>query len=134
MLSLLAVNGTGNTPPLGFVASQLWWVMPFIFLIAMAGVYLLMRAVPLLALAIVDVLYMTEISAATISSALWSGEPFGVREISDIALITVAAAAVQESVRGSGATLDCHPQAAVITNCKVRGDKHAFCLHMSTPE
>ena len=77
--------------------SQLWWLLPFIFLIAMPGVYLSMWAVPLLAPAIVGVLYMTEISAAAISSALWSGEPFGVREILGIALITVAA--VLESVR-----------------------------------
>ncbi len=61
-----------------------------------------MWAVPLLAPAIVGVLYMTEISAAAISSALWSGEPFGLREILGIALITVAA--VLESVRDSGAS------------------------------
>ena len=47
--------------------------------------------------AIAGVLYMTEISAAAISSAFWSGEPFGLREISGIALITVAA--ILESVR-----------------------------------
>ena len=82
---------------MGLVVNQLWWLLPFIFLIAMPGVYLSMWAVPLLAPAIVGVLYMTEISAAAISSALWSGEPFGIREILGIALITVAA--VLESVR-----------------------------------
>ncbi len=87
----------GGAPPLGLVVNQLWWLLPFIFLIAMPGVYLSMWAVPLLAPAIVGVLYMTEISAAAISSALWSGEPFGIREILGIALITVAA--VLESVR-----------------------------------
>jgi drug/metabolite transporter (DMT)-like permease len=97
LLPLLAVTGTGSAPPLGLVLSQLWWVLPFIFLIAMPGVYISMWAVPLLAPAIVGVLYMTEISAAAISSALWSGEPFGIREILGIALITVAA--VLESVR-----------------------------------
>ena len=97
LLLLLAVTGTGNAPPLGLVLNQLWWVLPFIFLIAMPGVYWSMWAVPLLAPAIVGVLYMTEISAAAISSALWSGEPFGLREILGITLITVAA--VLESVR-----------------------------------
>jgi hypothetical protein len=80
--------------------SQLWWLLPFIFLIAKPGVYMSMWAVPLLAPAIVGVLYMTEIRAAAISSALWSGEPFGVREILGIALITVAA--VLESVPAKG--------------------------------
>ncbi len=97
LLILLAFTGTGNAPPLGLVVNQLWWLLPFIFLIAMPGVYMSMWAVPLLAPAIVGVLYMTEISAAAISSALWSGEPFGIREILGIALITVAA--VLESVR-----------------------------------
>ena len=97
LLPLLAMAGTANAPPLGLVLSQLWWVLPFIFLIAMPGVYMSMWAVPLLAPAIVAVLYMTEISAAAVSSALWSGEPFGVREILGICLITLAA--ILESAR-----------------------------------
>ena len=63
----------------------------------MTGVYASMWAVPLLAPAIVGVLYMTEISSGAISSALWSGEPFGVREILGICLITLAA--ILESAR-----------------------------------
>jgi drug/metabolite transporter (DMT)-like permease len=97
LLLLLAFTGVGGAPSAGLVLSQLWWLLPFIFLIAMPGVYLSMWAVPLLAPAIVGVLYMTEISAAAISSAMWSGEPFGVREMLGITLITVAA--VLESVR-----------------------------------
>ena len=97
LLPLLAFAGTGNAPPPSLVLNQLWWLLPFIVLVAMTGVYISMWAVPLLAPAIVGVLYMTEISAAAISSALWSGEPFGIREILGIALITVAA--VLESVR-----------------------------------
>ena len=56
-----------------------------------------MWAVPLLAPAIVTILYMTEISAAAINSVLWSGEPFGACEISGIFLITLAA--ILESAR-----------------------------------
>ena len=97
LLPLLAIVGTANAPPPGLVLSQLWWVLPFIFLIAMPGVYMSMWAVPLLAPAIVTVLYMTEISAAAVSSALWSGEPFGMREILGICLITLAA--ILESAR-----------------------------------
>ena len=97
LLLLLAFAGIGGAPTLGLVVDQLWWLLPFILFIAMVGVYISMWAVPLLAPAIVGVLYMTEISAAAISSALWSGEPFGLREVSGIALITVAA--VLESAR-----------------------------------
>jgi drug/metabolite transporter (DMT)-like permease len=97
LLPLLAFAGVANAPPLDLVLAQMWWLLAFIIFIAMVGVYISMWAVPLLAPAIVGVLYMTEISAAAISSALWSGEPFGLREVSGIALITIAA--VLESVR-----------------------------------
>ena len=97
LLPFIAIVGTGNTPSLSLVLHQLWWLLPFLILIAMTGVYASMWAVPLLAPAIVGVLYMTEISAGAISSALWSGEPFGMREILGIALITIAA--ILESVR-----------------------------------
>ncbi|MGB9140574.1 MAG: DMT family transporter [Aestuariivirga sp.] len=97
LVPLVLFANPGNAPPPGLVAGQLWWLLPFILLIAMPGVYLSMWAVPLLAPAIVGVLYMTEISAAAISSAFLSGEPFGAREISGITLITIAA--ILESLR-----------------------------------
>ncbi len=49
LLLLLAFTGVGGAPSAGLVLSQLWWLLPFIFLIAMPGVYLSMWAVPLLA-------------------------------------------------------------------------------------
>ena len=97
LLPLVAIIGTGSAPPLSLALNQLWWLLPFIVFVAMTGVYASMWAVPLLAPAIVGVLYMTEISSGAISSALWSGEPFGMREISGIALITLAA--ILESAR-----------------------------------
>ena len=97
LFPLMAVVGLDSAPPLSLALAQLWWLLPFIAFVAMVGVYASMWAVPKLAPAIVGVLYMTEISAGAISSAFLSGEPFGVREISGVALITVAA--VLESVR-----------------------------------
>jgi drug/metabolite transporter (DMT)-like permease len=97
LLPLIAVIGFESAPPLALVMAQLKWLLPFIAFVAMVGVYASMWAVPKLAPAVVGVLYMTEISAGAISSAFLSGEPFGVREISGVALITVAA--VLESVR-----------------------------------
>ncbi len=97
LLPLVAFSGFAAAPPLNLALAQLWWLLPFIGLVAMVGVYASMWAVPKLAPAIVGVLYMTEISAAAISSALWSGEAFGLREILGVALITVAA--ILESAR-----------------------------------
>ena len=97
LLPLLFFVGTANAPPLGLVVAQFWWLIPFLLFVAMVGVYASMWAVPLLAPAVVGVLYMTEISAGAISSAFLSGEPFGMREILGIALITLAA--ILESAR-----------------------------------
>ncbi len=97
LLPLIALTGTASAPPLGLVFNQLWWLLPFVLLVMMTGVYASMWAVPKLAPAIVGILYMTEISAGAISSALFSGEPFGTREILGMCLITVAA--VLESLR-----------------------------------
>ncbi len=97
LLPLIAVIGFDAAPPLALVAEQLHWLLPFIALVAMVGVYASMWAVPKLAPAVVGVLFMTEISAGAISSAFLSGEPFGLREITGVLLITVAA--VLESVR-----------------------------------
>ena len=36
------------------------------------------------------VLFMTEISAAAITAAIWAGEPFGIREVSGVILISAA--------------------------------------------
>jgi drug/metabolite transporter (DMT)-like permease len=97
LLPLMAFTGFGAAPPISLALAQLWWLLPFIGFVAMAGVYASMWAVPKLAPAVVGVLYMTEISAGAISSAFLSGEPFGAREVLGVALITVAA--ILESVR-----------------------------------
>ncbi len=97
LLPLIALTGTSNAPPMALVLAQLWWLLPFLFLVAMTGVYASMWAVPKLSPAIVGILYMTEISAGAISAAILSNEPFGPREIAGICLITLAA--ILESAR-----------------------------------
>jgi drug/metabolite transporter (DMT)-like permease len=77
-------------PALSLFANQLWWLIPFIVLVFMTGVYASMWAVPLLPPAIVGLLYMTEISSGAISAALLSGEAFGWRQAAGITLITLA--------------------------------------------
>jgi drug/metabolite transporter (DMT)-like permease len=97
LFPFLAFADFSTMPPVGLVVAQLWWLLPFIAGVAMVGVFASMWAVPKLPPAVVGVLYMTEISAGAISSALWSGEPFGARELLGIGLIT--AAAIMESAR-----------------------------------
>jgi drug/metabolite transporter (DMT)-like permease len=97
LLPLILFTGIQDAPPLSLVLAQFWWLVPFLVFVAMVGVYASMWAVPLLAPAVVGVLYMTEISAGAVSSAFLSGEPFGVREVLGIVLITTAA--ILESAR-----------------------------------
>jgi drug/metabolite transporter (DMT)-like permease len=92
LIPIIVMADGGTAPSLRGLASQLWWLIPFIVLVLMTGVYSAMWAVPLLPPAIVGLLYMTEISSGAISAALLSGEPFGWRETAGIALITLAGA------------------------------------------
>ena len=39
---------------------------------------------------VVGILFMTEISVASITAAIWAGEPFGLRELSGVILISLA--------------------------------------------
>jgi drug/metabolite transporter (DMT)-like permease len=97
LFPFITVADFSTMPPLVLALAQLWWLLPFIACVAMVGVFASMWAVPKLPPAIVGILYMTEISAGAISSAIWSGEPFGAREVLGICLITIAA--ILESAR-----------------------------------
>ncbi len=92
LLPILFIADGNAIPSAQAIAAQLWWLVPFIVLVFMTGVYSSMWAVPLLPPAIISLLYMTEISSSAISAALLSGEPFGWRETLGIALITLAGA------------------------------------------
>jgi drug/metabolite transporter (DMT)-like permease len=92
LVPVIAMASGTAAPAAALLASQLWWLVPFIVLVLMTGVYSSMWAVPLLPSAVVGLLYMTEISSGAISAALFSGEPFGLRQTLGIALITFAGA------------------------------------------
>jgi drug/metabolite transporter (DMT)-like permease len=59
----------------------------------MTGMYATMWGAPKLNPGVVGLLFMTEISVGAITAAIWSGEPFGVRELIGVILITAAGAA-----------------------------------------
>ena len=48
----------------------------------MTGMYATMWGAPKLNPGVVGLLFMTEISVGAITAAIWSGEPFGYRELS----------------------------------------------------
>ncbi len=77
-------------PSLGLVAAQLWWLVPTLIAVVMTGVYAALWGAPKLSPGLVGLLFMTEISVGSITAAIWSGDPFGMREIAGILLISLA--------------------------------------------
>ncbi|WP_119392285.1 DMT family transporter [Taklimakanibacter lacteus] len=108
-LVLLVVFGPGlaASPPLDVYLAQLPWLIPTVLVVVMTGVYASMWGTPKLNPGLVGLLFMTEISVGAITAALWSGDPFGWREV--IGVILISGAGVLESLwemwrrRGSAA-------------------------------
>jgi len=87
---LIIDPGFNTSPPLLDYIEQLPWLVPVIVTVVMSGVYASMWGAPKLNPGIVGLLFMTEISIGAITAALWSGDPFGWREVIGIVLITTA--------------------------------------------
>lgn len=106
VLALLVVvvirPGSAAAPSFATYAAQLWWLVPTIIVVVMSGVYATMWGAPKLNPGIVGLMFMTEISVGAITAAIWAGEPFGVREIVGILLITGAGIAegLRDLLRG----------------------------------
>lgn len=83
-------------PPVSAMVAELWWLVPTIIVMVMTGIYAATWGTPKLDPGIVGLLFMTEISVGSITAALWANEPFGLREILGILLIT--GAGILESV------------------------------------
>lgn len=82
--------GMAGSPPLAIYVAQLPWLVPTIIIVVMTGVYASMWGTPKLNPGLVGLLFMTEISVGAITAALWSGDPFGWREVIGIVLISTA--------------------------------------------
>lgn len=90
--ALLIAFGPGMTgsAPLATYVDQLPWLVPIILIVVMTGVYASMWGTPKLNPGLVGLLFMTEISVGAVTAALWSGDPFGWREVIGIVLISTA--------------------------------------------
>lgn len=97
-IALLLAFGPGlsTAPPLGVYLAQLPWLVPTILAVVMTGVYASMWGTPKLNPGLVGLLFMTEISVGCITAALWSGDPFGWREV--IGILLISAAGMMESL------------------------------------
>ena len=80
-------------PAISRMFAVLPWLVPTVVVVVMTGMYATMWGAPKLNPGVVGLLFMTEISVGAITAAIWSGEPFGIRELIGIILITAAGAA-----------------------------------------
>jgi len=93
VFALLATNtGYEPAPHWYILKSHLVWLIPFTIIIivpaAIATIYSPTKLNP----GIVGLLFMTEISVAAITAAIWAGEPFGRPQLIGIVLVTLAGA------------------------------------------
>lgn len=88
----LFAAAAGPMPPVFTIVSTLPWLLPTMLIVVVTGMYATMWGAPKLNPAVVGLLFMTEISVGALTAAIWAGEPFGIREIVGVLLITVAGA------------------------------------------
>lgn len=81
-----------DVPAMALVVAEFWWLLPFVIGVLMTGVFASMWAVPKLSPNLVSLLYMTEISTAAVTAALFSNQPFTLTDGIGVALIALAGA------------------------------------------
>ncbi|MGQ0486531.1 MAG: DMT family transporter [Hyphomicrobiales bacterium] len=90
MMGIAFLFAAAPAPSLALVTAQLWWLAPTLIVVVMTGVYAALWGAPKLSPGLVGLLFMTEISVGAITAAIWSGDPFGMREVTGILLISLA--------------------------------------------
>jgi drug/metabolite transporter (DMT)-like permease len=90
ILALLPILDRPNIPEIGDIIRILPWFIPVVLFLIIPGFYAIAWGVPLLNPGTVGILFMTEISVGAIAAALLTDEPFGMREILGVGLITAA--------------------------------------------
>ena len=89
VLAISPMAGDISAPDWSDIVGVLPWALP-IALIVIPGAYAAFWGAPHLNPGVVGLLFMTELSVGGITAAIWANEPLGVRELTGIALITIA--------------------------------------------
>lgn len=89
-LTVLPFPGDQTAPDWATVGAVLPWTIPVVAVLVIPPAFAVMWGATLLSPGLLAILFMTEISAGTITAALWAGEPFGLRELCGVLLITAA--------------------------------------------
>lgn len=87
---LVLVPISGPAPDPSAVSDTLFWLVPTMLVLVFPATLAVIWGATLISPGLLAILFMTEISAGTITAALWAGEPVGVREIAGVLLISAA--------------------------------------------
>ncbi|MEM6824297.1 MAG: DMT family transporter [Pseudomonadota bacterium] len=91
-LTLLPLGGTGEMPDWDTLVDVLPWITPLVLVLVIPPAIAIMWGATILSPGLLSILFMTEISAGTVTAAIWADEPFGAREVLGVLLITIAGA------------------------------------------
>ena len=102
-LALLPLEGAKTLPDWCAVRGVLFWTVPVALFLVIPPAFAIMWGATILSPGLLAILFMTEISAGTITAAIWAKEPFGLRELSGVVLISAAGTLepVLQMLRGS---------------------------------
>ncbi len=89
VLALSPMAGDLEIPDWSAIVDVLPWALP-IAIIVIPGAYAAFWGAPHLNPGVVGLLFMTELSVGGLTAAIWANEPLGARELSGIALISLA--------------------------------------------
>lgn len=89
-LALLPLEGATTLPDCHAVRGVLLWIVPVALFLVIPPAFAIMWGATILSPGLLAILFMTEISAGTVTAAIWADEPFGLRELSGVVLITAA--------------------------------------------
>lgn len=87
---MLSFYGIATVPDKAGLSDVLIWLIPFTLLVTIPAGFAVIYGPTQLNPGIVGLLFMTEVSVAAISAALFANEPFGIRELSGVILISLA--------------------------------------------
>ncbi len=90
VLIVLPFDGARAMPEWNTILSVLPWFVPVAIVLVIPISHAVMWGATVLSPGLLAILFMTEISAGTVTAAIWANEPFGLRELAGVILITSA--------------------------------------------
>ncbi len=90
MATIVSIGGDLPYPNWANLSAVLYWLLPVAALVILPATFATVYGPTQLNPGVVGLFFMTEISVATVTAALFAGEPFGTREVIGVCAITVA--------------------------------------------